>query len=382
MTPIRFCFITTFYPPYNFGGDGIAVQRLARAVAKLGHDVTVVHDADAYDVLARGVVPKPAPPDPTGVKVVTLRTRLPRLTSLLTHQTGHPVVNRTRLRDLLGGNQFDAIVFNNVSLIGGPGLLGYGSGAATIYMAHEHWLVCPTHVLWRHARERCDSRQCLRCQLHYRRPPQLWRQTGLLTRKLDHIDVFVAMSHFSRDKHREFGFVREMDVLPNFMADPRSGTDDIEPQRPNARPYFLFVGRLERIKGLDDVIPAFAQYEDADLLVIGDGEHGAELRRLGAGNPRVQFLGRVAVDDLAPYYRHAIALIVPSVGYETFGMAVIEAFSHGTPVVARRIGPLPELIQESGAGELFETVPELLAALRALQSSPTRRAMSRCAGSG
>ena len=374
MTPLRACFVATFYPPYNFGGDGIVVQRLARAMARLGHQVTVVHDADAYDVLAHGTRPQPAPPDPAGVQVVTLRTRLPRLSSLLTQQAGYPVVNRTRLRQLLGGNQFDVIVFNNVSLIGGPGLLGYGGAAATVYMAHEHWLVCPTHVLWRHARERCDSQECIRCQLHYHRPPQLWRQTGLLDRQLDHIDVFIAMSNFSRNKHREFGFPREMDVLPCFMPDalPRLAADIA--RSPHERPYFLFVGRLERIKGLDEVIRAFAHYPDADLLVIGDGEHGTELRRLAAGNPRVHFLGRVAVDDLSPYYRNAIAVVIPSVGYETFGMTVIEAFSHETPVIARRLGPFPELVQASGGGELFETEPELVAALQALQSSPSRRA--------
>jgi glycosyltransferase involved in cell wall biosynthesis len=373
MTPLRICFVTTFYPPFNFGGDGIVVQRLARGVARRGHDVTVVHDADAYAVLAHGARPRPESPDPTGIQVVTLSGRLPRLSTLLTHQIGYPVVNRRRLRLLLEGGRFDAIVFNNVSLIGGPGLLGYGGDSATVYMSHEHWLVCPTHVLWRHQRERCDAKQCLRCQLHYRRPPQLWRHTGLLARQLEHIDVFIAMSKFSREKHREFGFPREMEVMPCVMPDPspRSGIDDCP--RPRARPYFLFVGRLERIKGLEDAIAAFAQYQDADLVVVGDGEHGAELRRLAAGNRRVHFVGRVPVDDLSPYYRHAIAVVIPSVGYETFGMTAIEAFSHQTPVIARRLGPFPDLIQESGGGELFATVPELLASLRAVQSSPGRR---------
>ena len=283
-------------------------------------------------------------------------------------------MNRARLRQLLGQSRFDVIAFNNVSLIGGPGLLGYGGSAATLYMAHEHWLVCPTHVLWRHARERCDSQQCFRCQLHYRRPPQLWRHTGLLARQLDHIDVFIAMSSFSRDKHREFGFPRDMAVLPCFTESALPEPGAAAPPRPHARPYFLFVGRLERIKGLDDVITAFTEYEDADLLVIGDGGHGPELRRQAAGTPRIHFLGRMTVEDLAPYYRHAIALVVPSVAYETFGMTVIEAFSYETPVVARRLGPLPELIEGSGGGELFETGPELVSALRALQSSPARRA--------
>ena len=79
----------------------------------------------------------------------------------------------------------------------------------TLYMAHEHWLVCPTHVLWRHGRER----------LHRPRVPPLHAAAtagrpssgaapGYLERELEQVDAFIAMSEFSRDKHREFGFPR------------------------------------------------------------------------------------------------------------------------------------------------------------------------------
>src|SRR5262249_30654563 len=152
-----------------------------------------------------------------------------------------------------------------------PGLLSFGDGAVKLYLAHEHWLVCPTHVLWRNRRERCDQKRCFTCQLKHRRPPQLWRDSSLLERRLTDVDAFIAMSEFSRKKHYEFGFPVAMKVLPYFLADP--GPVHPPSPRPHSRPYFLFVGRLERIKGLDDVIPLFARYDDADLLVIGDGEH-------------------------------------------------------------------------------------------------------------
>lgn len=370
----RFCFITTFYPPFNFGGDGIGVQRLARAIARRGHAVTVVHDADAYRVLAPGVQPSAPPPDPYGVRVVTLRSAVPYVSTLLTQQTGHPVVNGRRLRRVLEDGEFDVIIFNNVSLVGGPGVLAYGRpDAVRLYIAHEHWLVCPTHVLWRHRRERCDARECLRCQLHYRRPPQLWRHTGLLDRRLDHVDAFIAMSEFSRRKHEAFGFRREMDVLPYFVPEEDTSVEPSTDGTPHHRPYFLFVGRLEAIKGLDDVIPLFRSYPDADLLIAGDGTHAAALRALAAGAANVTFLGRVEARDLARYYRHALALIVPSVCYETFGIILIEAFRHGTPVLARRIGPLPEIVGQSGGGEVFDDPQALLAAMRRLQAQPELR---------
>jgi glycosyltransferase involved in cell wall biosynthesis len=373
MRGVRFGLLTTFYPPFNFGGDGIDVQRTARALVERGHQVTVVHDVDAYQWLAGRQLPD-QPTDQDGVEVIGLRSRLGVVSSLLTHQVGRPVMHGRAIRDLIRRRAFDVVVFNNVSLIGGPGLLAYGGGALKIYIAHEHWLVCPTHVLWRFNREPCDARACARCILTYRRTPQLWRYTGALERRVGDVDLFIARSEFSRLKHREFGFAPPMRVLPYFI--PGVLPARIEPrtsERPHARPYFLFVGRLTRIKGLDSVIPAFARYPHADLLVVGDGEESAALRALAEGMPNVTFVGRIDNQDLRRYYEHAIAAIMPTRGFETFGIVLIEAFRFGAPVIARRIGPFPEIVEDANGGYLFSTEDELLAAMKALQDDPALR---------
>ena len=375
MTPLRFCHVTTFYPPHNFGGDGIDVQRLAQALARRGHDVTVVHDVDAFAALDHDSGEPAAVPDPTGVRVVGLRSRLGTLSPALTHQLGRPVVHGRRLARLLGGNAFDVVHFHNVSLVGGPGVLRYGD-ALKLYTAHEHWLVCPTHVLWRHGREPCTGRQCLRCVASYRRPPQLWRYTGTLERELQHVDAFIALSEFSRAKHAEFGFPRPMEVLPSFVPDTTDerDTDRAAPREPAAaQPFFLFAGRLERLKGLDDVLPLFrAGGVPADLLVAGTGEHEAALRVLAADAPRVRFLGPVPPAELERLAGDAVAVVVPSVGFETFGVVIIEALRAGTPVLARRIGPFPELVGD--AGELFTTPDELRRSMARLLREPAARA--------
>jgi len=367
---LRFCFLTTFYPPYNFGGDGIGIQRLARGLVAAGHQVTVLHDVDAFNTLSP-VRAGPAPAEPEGLEVVPLRSGLGPVSSLLTQQLGRPVVMGRRIAALLSAGGYDVINYHNISLIGGPGLLQLGSGLK-LYMAHEHWLVCPTHVLWRHGREVCTGRQCFRCQLSYRRPPQLWRRTGLLERELHHVDTFIAMSEFSRAKHREFGFPREMEVLPYFLPEPERDTPP-PPGRAHPRPYFLFVGRLERIKGLQDVIPAFAGSGPTDLLIAGRGEYEKRLRAQAAGLDRVRFLGAVPSAELPRYYRDAIALIMPSLCYETFGITLLESFRQATPVIARRLGPLPEIVERAGGGELFTSSSELVAAIERLAGDPARR---------
>ena len=381
MSGLRFCMITTFYPPYSFGGDAIGVQRLSRGLVRRGHQVTVVHDVDAFEALDRRRAPPP-PLEDDGVEVISLRSPLGLVSPLLTQQLGRPVAQARRFQEILAPGRFDVVNFHNVSLVGGPGVLSYGGDAVTLYMAHEHWLVCPMHVLWRHGRELCTGRECVRCTLSYRRPPQLWRATGYLEHQLESVDAVIAMSEFSRRKHREFGFPRDMEVLPYFLPDPEPGARLPRPEgeAPHSRPYFFFAGRLERIKGLDDVIPLFREFADADLVIAGDGEHAPALRALAEGLPSVRFLGRVAPDSLRRYYEHAIALVVPSECYETFGIVLIESFRQGTPVIARRLGPFPEILEQSGGGELFGTREELLAVMRRLQSDPAHRARLAAAG--
>ena len=372
--PLRFCMLTTFYPPYNFGGDGIGVQRLARGLARRGHHVTVIHDTDAHDALSRRE-PVSSADDPL-VRVVPVSSGLGAVGALATYELGRPSATARRLRTLVDGGGFDVVHFHNVSLIGGPGVLSLGGDAVRLYTAHEHWLVCPTHVLWRDNREPCETRRCLRCTLLHRRPPQLWRWTGLLERRAGHVDQFLALSEFSREKHASFGFPRPMRVLPPFLPDPH-GVAERTPKpthpSPHIRPYFLFVGRIERLKGLDDVIPAMRRHPEADLLIAGAGTHEPVLRDLAAGIRNVQFLGRLEAKTLEAYYQHAIALVVPSIGFETFGIVLIEAFAQGTPVIARDIGPFPEIVTRAGGGELFRTPSDLLSAMHRLQHTPALR---------
>lgn len=369
--PLRFCMVTTFYPPFHFGGDALYVQRLTDALLRRGHDVDVIHDVDAFRMLQKQ--PTPAAPNVETIQsggsssnrltIHRLQSGLGRLGCLLTHQTGRPIVHGKRIRKILTGGGFDVIHFHNVSLVGGPGVLAYGD-ALKLYTAHEHWLVCPTHVLWRHNRETCDGRQCLRCTLAHCRPPQWWRTTGLLEDKARHVDAFLSPSRFSIEKHAEFGFPYPMHQLPCFL--PPAGPAPTSSGSNGRRPYFLFVGRLEKIKGLQDVIGCFEDDTALDLLVVGTGSYEAALRQQASGKARVRFLGRKSPDELRSLYAHARAVIVPSLVFETFGMVVLEAFQQGTPVIARALGPLGEIVEESGGGLLFEDQPTLQDALNRL----------------
>jgi glycosyltransferase involved in cell wall biosynthesis len=135
----------------------------------------------------------------------------------------------------------------------------------------------------------------------------------------------------------------------------------------------LFVGRLEVIKGLQTLIRLWHGVSGIDLLVAGTGSREQALRAEAAANPSIKFLGALSQRELGALYFHALACIVPSLTFETFGQIIIEAFARKTPAIARDLGALPEVIHDSGGGFVYRTDDELLAFMTRLASSPQRR---------
>jgi glycosyltransferase involved in cell wall biosynthesis len=372
--PLRVAIVTTFYPPCNFGGDGRYVQSFVHSLARHGCEVEVIYDADAWRVSTNPLHPPPPPPpepEPAGVTVHRLQSGAPLMSALLTQQTGRPIVQRAAIEAILAKG-FDVIHYHNISLVGGPGVLALGNGIK-LYTAHEHWLVCQNHILWRHNRELCDRRECFRCSLAFRRPPQTWRQTSLLDDSLAHVDALIALSKSVAANHLAFGLKHEMVSMASFMPDSvaKAAVSTFPPVQ--ERPYFLFVGRLEMYKGLQDVIPCFEADSPADLLIAGTGDFEPELRTLADGRGTVRFLGPVEPGGLPSLYRNAIALVAPSLCYEVFPMVALEAFREATPIIARDLGPYPQIVEESGAGLLFEDAASLKAAIAALAGDRARR---------
>ncbi len=126
------------------------------------------------------------------------------------------------------------------------------------------------------------------------------------------------------------------------------------------RPVLLWVGRLEKLKGVDILIDAVAQLEDPEvlLLVVG-GEHGHELRgeleeqaRAAGLGGSVRFTGAVPHEDLPDWYSAADVCVVPSY-YESFGLVAVEAMACGTPVVASRVGGLVSTVTDGVNGFLI-----------------------------
>jgi glycosyltransferase involved in cell wall biosynthesis len=365
--------MTTFYPPYNFGGDGIYVHRLSNELARRGHRVDVIHCEDAYTLLqSNGVAGEY--PNHENVKVHKLKSAASFMSPLLTQQTGVPFFKGKKIKKLLDENQYDVIHFHNMSLIGITALR-YGGAAVKLYTTHEHWLVCPMHVLWKFNREVCAKKSCTLCMLASGRPPQLWRHTGLMEKTLRHVDCFIAPSRFTLAKHLETLPDMPIRHIPYFLPKPKEAHEISAPAPPPAevRPYFLYVGRLEKIKGVQNLIPVFQNRPEYDLLVAGDGEYRSELEELTGTARNIKFLGRLNYERLSELYRGAVAVIVPSICYETFGIIIIEAFSMKTPVIVNNLGALPEVVEDSNGGFIYNDLEDLALAVDKLAKETALR---------
>src|SRR5579884_4382477 len=95
---LRVLLITSFYPPYSFGGDAVYAWRLANALAGDGHRVDVIHCADSYRVLAGARSLPAALPSDSNVAVYPLQGSFPRLVALASHQSGFPVARAGQIR--------------------------------------------------------------------------------------------------------------------------------------------------------------------------------------------------------------------------------------------------------------------------------------------
>lgn len=124
---------------------------------------------------------------------------------------------------------------------------------------------------------------------------------------------------------------------------------DLEERHGPEGDYILFIGRLVGTKGIPYLIRAMAKV-DGKLIIVGDGP---EKRRLEAAArsagvaEKVMFTGRVTEEEKAGLLSNCRVFAMPSL-FESYGLAVAEAMSWGKPVVASRVGGLPEVVGDGG----------------------------------
>ncbi len=145
------------------------------------------------------------------------------------------------------------------------------------------------------------------------------------------------------------------------------------------RPITLgVVSRLEEIKGMDLVVPAYArvreQYPDVKLLVVGDGTLKPSMMRQAEEldcADAIEWAGRRPQESLPDWYRRMDIVLMPSRS-EGFGLTAIEAMANGCVMIASRTGGLPEVVRDREVGLLHtpESVDDMVAKITELLARP------------
>jgi glycosyltransferase involved in cell wall biosynthesis len=168
-------------------------------------------------------------------------------------------------------------------------------------------------------------------------------------------------------------------VLPNAAPPLPSlpGRDEARTRLGVAGPVLAFAGRITKQKSLGVALDALARVEDVSLLVAGDGPDLPDVRLRAAQlglDGRVRFLGPVGRDEVLELFRAADASLLTS-SWENFPHTVVEALAVGTPVIATRVGGVPELVRDGENGLLVPPgdVDAVASAVRRLVGEPGLR---------
>ncbi len=267
-------------------------------------------------------------------------------------------------------------------------------GARVVLHLHQYRLVCANGVCFTGGTEctRCHGRNTLPGVIHNCRDSRaealaygaslaLWQR-----RVVGQADAVIVPSVFARERLRALGAPLDWERVHVLAppVEPAAGAGTAAARSSGAGGFALVVSRLAPEKGVDVAIDACG-LAGVPLVVAGDGpqmgalraraagQHGGLVKepRARAGHPKktytdhhppddpsatprqdaVRFLGRVDDATLARVRQEAALAIVPSRSAETFGMAAAEAMAAGLPVVASRVGALPELVEEQALVE-------------------------------
>jgi glycosyltransferase involved in cell wall biosynthesis len=182
------------------------------------------------------------------------------------------------------------------------------------------------------------------------------------------IDIFISPSEFLRQRMVETGFPENKIIhLPHFCDSSKFIPDY------DADDYVVFFGRIDHRKGLQTLLSAMQQFKSLKVLILGEGPERANLEGYVRTHDitNVTFLGHKHEEELKSIVKRARFCILPSESYETFGHTILEAFACGKPVIASRIGAIPELINDGENGYLFEpgNVDDLVSKISLLMSN-------------
>ena len=170
------------------------------------------------------------------------------------------------------------------------------------------------------------------------------------------VDLFITPSAFTKGKLVEGGVPAHKIIhIPTF-----TDSQAVEPCYLHDK-YFLFMGRMAKQKGTIYAVRAMKELKDSGYVMkitgtLSDSEDDLQIKRYIAEHhleEKIIFTGFLAGGQLHELVAHASCVVCPAIWYENMPNTVLEAYAHGKPVVASRLGSLAEIVEEGKTGFLF-----------------------------
>lgn len=248
-------------------------------------------------------------------------------------------------------------------------------GIPVVLTLHDYHPVCASNYLYTHGRICEDCKQGIhkiltnRC-FHDRLAPSAMAFLSMALRSrpgayLDRVAHVVSPSWFLVDKIREFGVqLPAVTVLPVFYEPPPAAA--LSP--PGADVVYL--GQLLPQKGVNDLL-ALAARTPHRVVFAGAGPLQGVVEEAARRSPNVRYDGFVTGPDLERVIAGARCIVVPSLWYENAPAVILDAYARGRPVVASRIGGIPEIVEHEVTGLLVEpgNLEALAAAIDRLEAT-------------
>jgi len=361
METLKILMTTTFYPPHHIGGDAMHVYYLANELAKLGHEIHIIYNIEAYR-LKRGSPKENSDfPNNENVHVYPMKSPLGIVTPILSHTFGVPYPVQTKILTFIKRINPDVVHHHNISGFG-P-FIFRADAPKVLYTAHDYWLICPmNNMLLPDGCECNKDANCFLCSLLRKRPPQLWRYWTDINNSLTKVDTIIAPSKFMKSKLKKFGIECPISVIYNFVPD--IDNKDLRDLIVDG-PYFLFVGILEQHKGILQLVETFLKVKDkinAKLVIAGSGSLESKIWQMIQHHKvedKIVLLGKISTRRLFNLYSNALATIIPSVWPENNPLVALESISAGAPVITSNKGGLPEITSNIDKDLIFDTFGQL-----------------------
>jgi glycosyltransferase involved in cell wall biosynthesis len=378
--PLKILQVVDLYDPF-IGGMELHVKALSHGLAYRGHEVTIVTThlpGTAIDEVVDGLRVRRI----SGWTNRALRGLYERVEAPYHPPLPDPGVIRA-LREIIDDERPD--------VVHAQGWISYSCMAIArrhefqlIVTLHDYSSTCVRKTFLHNGVAECAGPRldiCLRCAPgQYGKLKGTALTIGLRTAQSLHyrVDSWVAVSESVADASRcSLPRTSGVTVIPS--ASPDVPTDGQRPEWLPGGHFMLFVGALGHHKGLNWLLDAYSGGGLSwPLVVIGASRHGAP-QNWPTG---VTVITDVAHQAVMAAWRHAAIGLVPSLCREGFGLVAVEAMRSGVPVVASRIGALPEIVADGVTGLLITpgNTPELLRAIRRMEEDPQLRRKMGAAG--